>query len=276
MINFPPSLKAVGGARTGIAPVNLLDVLTLNNDLYLFSDRLMNNVPSAIEATAAIAATPPILPVPAGQAVAWCSALTTGSHTLGIHWTAESTLNSARLTDTANAAVPTTWAFWTGFTPPILPPGATVVGIYPVVIAEIIGVHGNPQWGASIGYDPSGPSEFAFGLSNGENYIVGGVGTDITILKSLTVGCRFFDSAFFSDFNELDISFIGIAVYYTLPTYGTPGDPEIPGSGIPPAEYLPWLMSVPEITFHRSLQTDMGSFVLQNVSGDTLSRDMES
>ncbi len=39
--------------------------------------------------------------------------------------------------------------------------------------------------------------------------------------------------------------------------------------------YLPWLLSVPSFAFHRSLQTDVGSFVVQNISGDTLSRDLE-
>lgn len=41
------------------------------------------------------------------------------------------------------------------------------------------------------------------------------------------------------------------------------------------ASYLPWLLSVPSFSFHRSLQTDVGSFVVQNLSGDTLSRDFE-
>lgn len=41
------------------------------------------------------------------------------------------------------------------------------------------------------------------------------------------------------------------------------------------AAYQPWLLSVPSFTFHRSLQTDVGSFTVQNLSGDTLSRDFE-
>jgi hypothetical protein len=39
--------------------------------------------------------------------------------------------------------------------------------------------------------------------------------------------------------------------------------------------YLPWLIQVPSFTFYRSLQSDVGSFVLQNLSGDSLSRDFE-
>ena len=39
--------------------------------------------------------------------------------------------------------------------------------------------------------------------------------------------------------------------------------------------YVPWILSVPAFSFYRSSQTDTGSFVLQNLSGDTLSRDFE-
>jgi hypothetical protein len=39
--------------------------------------------------------------------------------------------------------------------------------------------------------------------------------------------------------------------------------------------FLPWLLSVPSFTFHRSLATDTGSFLVQNLSGDTLARDLE-
>jgi hypothetical protein len=44
-----------------------------------------------------------------------------------------------------------------------------------------------------------------------------------------------------------------------------------PATGV----YQPWLVSVGELAFHRSLQTDTGSFVIQNVSGDSLARDFE-
>jgi len=39
--------------------------------------------------------------------------------------------------------------------------------------------------------------------------------------------------------------------------------------------YIPWLVEVPKFTFHRSLVTDVGAFVLQNLSGDSLSRNFE-
>jgi hypothetical protein len=54
------------------------------------------------------------------------------------------------------------------------------------------------------------------------------------------------------------------------------GSGSLDGSGYGLAgSYRPWLVGVPEFKFHRSLQTDISSFVIQNLSGDTLSRDFE-
>lgn len=49
----------------------------------------------------------------------------------------------------------------------------------------------------------------------------------------------------------------------------------IPHTGSGLVSYKPWLLQVPSFSFHRSLATDMGSFILQNLSGTTLARDME-
>ena len=56
-------------------------------------------------------------------------------------------------------------------------------------------------------------------------------------------------------------------------TTGLPTSPAGAESGF--LAYKPWLLRVPKLTFHRSLQTDVGSFTIQNLSGDTLSRDVE-
>jgi hypothetical protein len=42
------------------------------------------------------------------------------------------------------------------------------------------------------------------------------------------------------------------------------------------ATYLPWLLGVPSFTFNRSMASNTGSFILQNISGNTLARDMET
>jgi hypothetical protein len=39
--------------------------------------------------------------------------------------------------------------------------------------------------------------------------------------------------------------------------------------------YLPWILSVPQWKFNRSMKTDMGTITMQNISGDTLQRDFE-
>lgn len=44
----------------------------------------------------------------------------------------------------------------------------------------------------------------------------------------------------------------------------------------PLTAYAPWIVGVPNITLYRSLQTDTGSFTPQNVSGDSLQRDLEA
>ena len=41
-------------------------------------------------------------------------------------------------------------------------------------------------------------------------------------------------------------------------------------------QYLPWLLSCGPFTYNRSLVTDLGSFTIQNLSGNTLSRDLEN
>jgi hypothetical protein len=56
-----------------------------------------------------------------------------------------------------------------------------------------------------------------------------------------------------------------------LPTQQIPINLDSRGNPI----YLPWLLSVPSITLHRSLATDSAVFVLQNISGNTLARDVE-
>ena len=271
MINYPPSLKAIGGARTGIAPVNLLDVLTLNGDVYLFSDRLIFGVPSVLTGTAAILPVPPVVAVPAGQGVAWAYPQAVAGAPQPPVTIA---LQSAFLSMT-DRGLPGAWVNWSDFNVPVIPPGAVVVGMYPVLVAAVAGGF-NPGFGGGVGVDASAiPPFMPSFISDGTN-VGTTMGTSLGDLASITIGANLENSVpFVPGEGTISISFVGIAIYYTLPTYGSPGEPEIPASGIPPAEYLPWLMSVPQIAFHRSLQTDFGSFVLQNVSGDTLSRDFE-
>jgi len=75
VIDYPAPLKAVGGARTGIAPVNILDVLDVNGNLYFWTDRPLN-APVVITGSmqgsgGGSARQDPPVPVPSGQYIAW-------------------------------------------------------------------------------------------------------------------------------------------------------------------------------------------------------------
>lgn len=48
MIVYPAPLLSVGGAKSGLAPVNLLDVQTLAGNIYYWADRAIHNIPAAI------------------------------------------------------------------------------------------------------------------------------------------------------------------------------------------------------------------------------------
>ena len=75
--------------------------------------------------------------------------------------------------------------------------------------------------------------------------------------------------------NLLDVQTVSGQIYYWADRAITTAA-GITADGSPAnATYLPWLLSVPEIKLYRSLQTDTGAFVVQNISGDSLARDIE-
>ncbi|MHB1794611.1 MAG: hypothetical protein ACYCPO_06555 [Acidobacteriaceae bacterium] len=273
MIQYPATLKGVGGAKTGIAPVNLLDIQTVDDVLFFWSDRKII-APTAIQGTPG-SATLPVVPVPPGQSVAWSMptavALTLPSPTNSGSVTAN--LNSAFLTEVLGAPTYTyPAAQWSGFPMPAMPLGAVIEAIYPVIIATGTGS------GAATGANSNGviilngkSGEFQ-GQYNGST-----IGNSAAALAAAFIEVDIKQSLENAFYQDLDVSFVGLAVYYTLPSspglpvYTTP--PTLGPNGVWP--YEPWLLSVPSFAFHRSLQTDIGSFVVQNVSGDTLSRDVE-
>jgi hypothetical protein len=95
------------------------------------------------------------------------------------------------------------------------------------------------------------------------------VGTSLTDLSEAEICAFMWETGSLPDNQSMSVSFIGLAIYYSGGSVGT---------GIIPAGstiYDPWLLTVPQLTFHRSAVTDVGSFVLQNLSGDSVSRDFE-
>jgi hypothetical protein len=80
--------------------------------------------------------------------------------------------------------------------------------------------------------------------------------------------------------NLLDVEDVNGNQYYWADRAINNISPRIPPpavGGVVPSviSYLPWIDSVGQIQIHRSLQTDTCSFVIQNLSGDSMQRDFE-
>lgn len=242
MISLATSLKAVGGAHTGIAPVNLLDVLDVNGNLYYWADRaiLVNN---------AITSVPPSTGSGAGARIY----VPTGAATVTVDWEDQ----------------------WGG--------GDQSFGNGSIKIIF------DGEGGATItftGESSENKSINDFGV--GDIRLVGaalGVTGPIDIPDLPDAGEELVVQIFTSAWGSYDAY-----VFVTGPASSNPDNYQHAKltwtsgqSGVsewiqPDATltaYKPWLLSVPQFSFHRSLQTDVGAFVLQNLSGDTLSRDFE-
>lgn len=256
MIAYPPSLQAVGGARTGIAPVNLLDVEDINGNLYFWSDRRIV-APYAIGvsniAPAGIVA--PVAPA-ANQRILWLLP-TVVTSIQGTHVTASGDLTFGMLVcDYSKTFSVQGSIYWSGWSLPPLPAGTIVDAAYYCGIAGMTG---------------SVPEGSDFALSGAQsNYSF-----DPALIPTLTKGAWLNATAGDSPVSPpavLTIQSPCVAIYYRSPSGNSFSDAIAPyGSG----GYDPWLLTVPELTFHRSSVTDVGSFVLQNLSGDTLARDFE-
>jgi hypothetical protein len=261
MISYPASLLAVGGARTGIAPVNLLDVQDVNGNVYLWSDRKIL-APSVIFGSgaypevAAAGVTPPVA-VPAGQQVAW--ALPSNFSALAAsEATATATALGGFLSVSGGGSSAS--AEWSGFTMPALPAGTVIQSVHQVIksAANSVGATGNASVMSSAGLSIAHGGQF-----RGQTYVE--MAATSAAVTGATISASIANSVSGDgSYQDLTVSFVGIAIYYTTSSSR---------SGF--YQYEPWLLSVPKFSFHRSLQADTGSFVLQNVSGDSLSRDFE-
>ncbi|QNI34540.1 hypothetical protein H7849_11955 [Alloacidobacterium dinghuense] len=268
---YPPSLLAVGGARTGIAPVNLLDVEDINGNLYYWSDRPSDATPVITGSVAPAPNVTPPVPVPAGQQLAWAYATETAATGPGPNGGASSTLTSgaASMSSSGGLEPHTYLCEWQNFALPNLPPGAVIQAIYPVAVLNFSttepsatatwAVSGTPSSSGGLNIPGNGLTDF-----DGQFTSTGSIGSTAAAIQNASITCSVQDSLGpHPVIAAMEISFVALAVYYTAPAGSNGG------------VYKPWLLSVPSFAFHRSLQTDTGSFVVQNISGDTLSRDME-
>lgn len=256
MIAYPAPLLAVGGARTGIAPVNLLDVQDVNGNLYFWSDRRIV-APFAIGASsnAPTGLTPPVAPS-AGQQIAWLLP-TNVAIAQGTHVVVNGSLAIGSLA--INYSWPASGAgtiAWSGFSIPTLPPGAILDSAYLVALIN---------W-AGTGVFLSTPA----GSSGQCSQLI-----LISAISTATINASLNATVPMGDISGLaTIQSPAIALYYHFAGSGNPPF----SSAIAPygfGSYEPWLLTVPELIFHRSSVSDLGSFVLQNLSGDTISRDFE-
>jgi hypothetical protein len=254
VIALAPSLKAIGGAHTGIAPVSLLDVLDTNGNAYYWSDRV-TSAPNVITSLSANL-TPPRAIAP-NEGVTYISgpSMSVGGAT-GPYGAYNGTASTSVM-------------------PFSIPNDAVITGLYCGVIGSGSGM-GNGGWivkfpggsgeGGYFSGSLWGPSLVGnFGAATGENaktYIEG-------MSWGLTGGCGDIGSS-----ASVSAAFFPmVTVYYTMPGGEPLPTPSV--LSIFAGPYLPWILEVPEFKTYRSLQTDTGSFVLQNLSGDTLSRDFE-
>jgi hypothetical protein len=271
----------------------VLEVQDVNGNLYFWSDRRLYAPSVILAAQAAVAAagnpaalyTPPLpgypntfsppVAVPSGQQVAWIFG-TAQSVTLGAGGPTVSESNSV-----------TQGSFRLSNCNPPLPAGATINALWPTMLAagssnaapgyamEMICLAGTA---GSLGGFASAPQNLAVGQFTPS----ASIGTSQAALDPYLMGIEITASGPTGTFPGPYASYVGtlagvpaIAVYYTPPVPGTTAPPAQGDSAPFAVEFVPWLVEVPQFTFHRSLLTDMGAFTLQNLSGDTLSRDFE-
>ncbi len=276
MRNYPANLKAVGGARTGIAPANLLDIEDVNGNLYFFADREIS-APTAILGSVAVPAAPPV-PIPAGMQIAWTlpakvilgpygagGALPIGSLSGGYLY----------MMGSGGGAGGGTELQWEGFTLPPLPGDAVIEAAYAVVMATGTGQVPNTASGAYIILPGVELNAGAFsGQYNGN--IGNPLGTPpaptIAEIESAVIVVQMQAPPNQTFFQDVTVTFVGVAVYFSSASAPGGGAFSVTTPNFV-TRYKPWLLGVPEITYNRSLQTDIGSFQIQNLSGTSLSRD---
>lgn len=247
-LSYPASLLAVGGAKTGIAPVNLLDVQDVNGNTYFWSDRKIS-APNGLQQYASIEVNVP------GDASPWSLA---------------SGMNPEYPFGNGQGAAPVV-AIKTS------PGDVLYITAAGIVQYANLGVAGPDGDGAPTGTAPFGGLYFPTLYMPGSKLATGGlcgaftdaagnVIAPVSIGSSATLVAPAMAAQLQLGIN--DTALAGNSRSFTVTIASS-------ALGAVIEEYSPWLLEVPEFAFHRSLQTDVGSFVIQNISGDTLSRDTE-
>jgi hypothetical protein len=277
-MSYSATLKAMAGAHTGIAPVNLLDVEDTNGNLHYWADRAID-VPVVL--TGEVNATTDIeVSVPAGQSVAWAFpskavAVSGGqSQTASVSYLSNmSETGKCSATFTVGAHGPAfsdvATVTWSEFTLDNLPTNAIIQKVDIVMAFDCTSyLDGFTHYGSVT--LPSG----TFDSQQFSSSTICSTRAQIAAFEAFYlagVGGSYAGTSIYH------CTFCALAIYYTngdtTSTTATISYPGTAATGSGP--YIPWLLSVPQFSFHRSLVSDTGEFILQNLSGDMLSRDFE-
>lgn len=260
MIDLALPLKSNGGARNGIAPANLLDVCDVNGNYYHWSDRRLTALPVLYEAG--------VLYPALGQ-FGLCGAFTDGD---------------GKVVEAVPAG--------NGPTDLVCPLGATrlqlgtnnlyftnTYGSFTVSVA-LNGVAAGDVAvpGSSFPWNPGFNPAYAFGdpdLGDPPVVAISGLYPGDVVTVTYISGTVYLGSAGTGTHYDANGDGGSSGTTTTVPSSSLPAFYMPSAAPNAAVEYSPWILSVPDFTFHRSLQTDIGSFLLQNLSGDTLSRDFE-
>lgn len=188
----------------------------------------------------------PPFTIPEGQAISWSLPTTVGTGDQNYpsapssgNGSAVGSLTGGTLTMTSSGGLGNWFwvAQWGGFSAPTIPDGATVTGIYPVIICShaINSTLGNAESQAMAGVDVS-PTSIEIG---GELSIPGGsfasaayygasLGTDLSALSSYSIAARLFATLGQSSFDDvLSVTGVGFAIYYEgSPSAGVEPQPD--------------------------------------------------
>jgi hypothetical protein len=162
-----------------------------------------------------------------------------------------------------------------------LPAGAVVSGLYGVITGSVINQTSKDNGdggfsGAGIGWSFGGNGSW-YGPQWGPNQIssprtFSGEFGSTTFSTTCFYGIG---SVYGGATTSFNLTCRMLVVYSVPPSGNTVASDKLGVAAYGSGPYVPWLVGVPEWSFHRSLQSDSGEFVIQNLSGDTLSRDFE-
>jgi hypothetical protein len=190
-------------------------------------------------AQVSVPATPPVALAP-GQSVAWAlpTEATANSQTPSSNGSSGANVDGTGTVIMTSSCGLCNWfwgAYWMGFQLPSMPAGAVIDAIYPVMIATRTGsgAFATAFAGRDLDITQFGVGGTSLGFPSTADfsgqYFAPSVGDTIEDIGDLTVGARLTQSAPSTFHDEIDISFVGLAVYYSATPGGSSSVVDIAG-----------------------------------------------